>query len=69
MIYQRLPPCRNSDPIAANFGSTAAAAAAAIAFLAEIELTLSNSNFGGRMVLLGIWYYLPSSIVPFQWGP
>ena len=65
MIYQSLPPCRNSDPIAANFGSTAAA----IAFLAEIELTLSNSNFGGRMVLLGIWYYLPSSIVPFQWGP
>ena len=67
MIYQRLPPCRRSDPIAANFGSTAAAAT--IAFLAEIELTLSNSNFGGRMVLLGIWYYLPSSIVPFQWGP
>ena len=66
MIYQRLPPCRRSDPIAANFGSNAAAA---IAFLAEIELTLSNSNFGGRMVLLGIWYYLPSSIVPFQWGP
>ena len=61
------PLCR-SDPIAANFGSTAAAAAA-IAFLAEIELTLSNSNFGGRMVLLGIWYYLPTSIVPFQWGP